>query len=137
MLEGAMMQQTNDERSLGELFGDLTRDMGTLVSQELALARTELSDKASRVGKEVAMLAIGGLVAYAGLLAIIAAVIVLIVDRGVPLWVSALVVGLVVVGVGYLLVQRGMSALKHQDFAPRQTIDSLKEDAQWAKEQVR
>ena len=131
------MQQTNDERSLGELFGDLARDMGTLVSQELALARTELTEKATRVGKDIAMLAVGGLVAYAGLLAIIAAVIVLIADRGVPLWISALVVGLIVVGIGYLLVQRGISALKHEDLAPRQTIESIKEDAQWAKEQVR
>jgi len=131
------MQQTNDERSLGELFGDLARDMGTLVSQELALARTELSEKAARVGKQIAMLAVGGLVAYAGLLAIIAAVIVLIADRGVPLWVSALVVGLVVAGIGYLLVQRGISALRHEDLAPRQTIQSIKEDTQWVKEQVR
>lgn len=131
------MQQTNDERSLGELFGDLARDMGTLVSQELALARTELTEKATRVGKEIAMLAVGGLVAYAGLLAIIAAVIVLIADRGVPLWISALVVGLVVAGIGYLLVQRGISALRNEDFAPRQTIESIKEDARWAKEQVR
>ena len=130
------MQQTNNERSLGELFGDLARDMGTLVSQELALARTELTDKASQVGKDIAMLAVGGLVAYAGLLAIIAAVIVLIADRGVPLWVSALVVGLVVAGIGYLLVQRGISALRRQDLAPRQTIQSLKDDTQWAKEQM-
>jgi uncharacterized membrane protein YqjE len=137
VLEGAMMQQTNDERSLGELFGDLARDMGTLVSQELALARTELTEKATRVGKEIAMLAVGGLVAYAGLLAIIAAVIVLIADLGVPLWISALVVGLVIAGIGYLLVQRGITALRHEDFAPRQTIESIKEDAQWAKEQVR
>jgi len=132
-----MMQQTNNERSLGELFGDLARDMGTLVSQELALARTELTEKASQVGKDVAMLAVGGLVVYAGLLAIIAAVIVLIADRGVPLWVSALIVGLVVAGIGYLLVQRGISALRRQDFAPRQTIQSLKDDTQWAKEQIR
>jgi uncharacterized membrane protein YqjE len=137
VLEGAMMQQTNDERSLGELFGDLARDMGTLVSQELALARTELTEKATRVGKEIAMLAVGGLVVYAGLLAIIAAVIVLIADLGVPLWISALVVGLVIAGIGYLLVQRGITALRHEDFAPRQTIESIKEDAQWAKEQVR
>jgi uncharacterized membrane protein YqjE len=131
-----MMQRTNDERSLGELFGDLARDMGSLVSQELALARTELADKAAQVGKEIAMLAVGGLVAYAGLLAVIAAVIVLIADRGVPLWVSALIVGLVIAGIGYLLVQRGISALRRQDYAPRQTIQSLKDDTQWAKEQI-
>lgn len=131
------MQQTNDERSLGDLFGDLARDMGTLVSQEVALARTELTEKATQVGKDVAMLAVGGLVAYAGLLAIIASVIVLIADSGVPLWASALIVGGIVALIGYLLVQRGISALKRQDLTPRQTLESLKEDTQWAKEQVR
>jgi TRAP-type C4-dicarboxylate transport system permease small subunit len=130
------MQQTNDERSLGDLFGDLARDMGTLVSQEMTLARTELTEKASRVGKDIAMLAAGGLVAYAGLLAIIAAAIVLLADLGVPLWASALIVGVVVAIVGYLLVQRGISALRRQDLTPHQTIQSIKEDTQWAKEQI-
>jgi len=131
------MQQTNDNRSLGELFGDLARDMGTLVNQEITLARTELTEKASRVAKDVAMLAAGGLVAYAGLLAIIAAIIFLMADRGVPLWVSALIVGAIVVGIGVLLVQRGIAALRNQDLTPRQTIESIKEDTRWAKEQVR
>jgi hypothetical protein len=131
------MQQTKDERSLGDLFGDLARDMGTLVSQEIRLARTEMTDKASRVGKDIAMLAAGGFVAYAGLLAIIAAVIFLIADLGAPLWVSALIVGAVVAVIGGVLVQRGISALKQQDLMPRQTVESLKEDTEWAKEQVR
>jgi len=130
------MQQTNNEPSLGDLFGNLARDMGTLVSQEITLARTELTEKASRVGKDIAMLAVGGLVAYAGLLAIIAAVVFLIADRGVPLWASALIVGAVVAIVGYVLVQRGISALKQQDLTPRQTIQSIKDDTQWAKEQI-
>jgi len=130
------MQQTNNERSLGELFGDLARDMGTLVSQEMMLARTELTEKASQVGKDIAFLAVGGLVAYAGLLAIVAAVIFFIAERGVPLWASALIVGAIIAGVGYLLVQRGISALRRQDLTPRQTIASLKEDTQWAKEQI-
>jgi Na+/H+ antiporter NhaD/arsenite permease-like protein len=82
------------------------------------------------------MLAVGGFVAYAGLLAIVAAVIVLIADRGVPLWLSALIVGAIVAGIGYVLVQRGITALKQQDLTPRQTIASLKEDTQWAKEQI-
>jgi Putative Actinobacterial Holin-X, holin superfamily III len=131
------MQQSKDERSLGELFADLARDMGTLVSQEVTLARTEMAATASRVGKDIGFLAVGGLVAYAGLLAILAAVIWLIAANGVPLWVSALVVGLVVAGIGYVLVRRGLSALKREDLAPRQTIESLKEDTQWAKEQLR
>jgi len=131
------MQQPTDERSLGELFADLARETGTLVSREVALARTELTEKATQVGKDVAYLAVGGLVAYAGLLAIIAAVILVLAANGVPLWVSALIVGLAVAIVGYVLVQRGLTALKRQDFAPRQTLETLKDDTRWAKEQIR
>ena len=131
-----MQQQSKDDRSLGELFGDLARDMGTLVSQEVTLAKTEMTAKATRVGKAIGFLAVSGLIAYAGFLAIIAGVILLL-DQIVPLWVSALIVGLVVAGIGYVLVQRGLTALKREDLTPRQTIESLKEDTQWAKEQVR
>jgi hypothetical protein len=131
-----MQQQSKEERSLGELFGDLAREMGTLVSQEVTLARTELTRTASRVGKDIAFLAVGGMIAYAGLLAIVAAAIILLATNGVPWWLAALVVGLVVAGIGYVLVQRGLAALKREDLAPRQTIESLKEDAQFAKEQV-
>jgi hypothetical protein len=130
------MQQTDDERSLGDLFGDLARDMGTLVSQEVALARTELTQKAVQVGKDIAILAVGGLVAYAGLLALIGGVIFLLAERGLPLWASAMLVGGIIAIIGYVLVQRGISALKQQDLTPRQTIESLKEDTKWAKEQV-
>jgi len=131
-----MQQQSKDERSLGELFGDLARDTATLVSQEVTLAKTEMTAKATRVGKDIGFLAVGGMIAYAGLLAIIAGVILLL-DEIVPLWVSALIVGAVVAGIGYVLVQRGLTALKREDLTPHQTIESLKEDTQWAKEQVR
>jgi Putative Actinobacterial Holin-X, holin superfamily III len=131
------MQQSTDERSLGELFADLARETGTLVSREVALARTEMTEKAAQVGKDVAYLAVGGLVAYAGLLAIIAAVILVLAANGVPLWVSALIVGLVVAAIGYVLVRQSLASLKRQDFAPRQTLETLKEDTQWAKEQIR
>lgn len=131
------MQQSKEDRSLGELLGDLARESSTLVRQEVELAKAELTQKASRLGKDLGFLAIGGAVAYAGLLAILAAVIILLADAGLPWWLSALLVGLVVAGAGYFLVQKGLQALKREELAPRQTIDSIKEDAQWAKEQVR
>jgi xanthine/uracil permease len=130
------MDASRDERSLGQLFGELSRQTGELVRHEVALARTELGQKASEVGKDLGFLAIGGAIAYAGLLAIIAAIIILLANV-VPWWLSALIVGVVVAGVGYMLVQKGLSALKKQDMAPKQTLDSLKEDAEWAKQQVR
>ncbi len=128
--------QGRDDRSLGELFAELAQETSTLVRQEVNLAKTEVSQKASRAGKHIGTLAAGGAVAYAGLLAILAGVIVLL-DEVMPLWLSALLVGLVVAGVGYFLIRRGLDALKREDLAPRQTIETLKEDQQWAKDQTR
>jgi xanthine/uracil permease len=130
------MQQSRDNRSLGELFSELAQETSTLVRQEVNLAKTEMGHKASRAGKHIGVLAAGGAVAYAGLLAILAGVIVLL-DNVMPLWASALLVGVVVAIVGYLLVRRALDALKREDFAPRETIETLKEDQQWAKDQTR
>jgi len=82
------------------------------------------------------MLGAGGAVAYGGFLALLAGVI-LIVGRFIPMWLSALIVGIVVVGIGYLLIQRGLDAIKRANLTPRQTIETLKEDTEWAKDQVR
>jgi len=129
-------RDSKDDRSLGELFSELAQETSTLVRQEVQLAKTEMGQKASRVGKDVGFLAAGGAVAYAGLLAILAGVIVLL-GQVIPMWLSALLIGLVVAGVGYFLVRRGLDALKREDLAPRQTIETLKEDQQWAKDQTR
>jgi len=72
----------------------------------------------------VGTLAIGSAVAYAGFLAILAAVI-LALATVLPAWLAALIVGGVVGGVGALMVQRGRAALAHLDVAPRQTLATL------------
>jgi hypothetical protein len=131
------MAVRGEERSLGELFGDLARDTGTLVRQEVELAKTEMTQKASRAARDIGLLAAGGLVAYAGFLGILAAIVLGLVAAGLDAWLAALLVGAVVAAVGALLVQRGLSALKREELAPRQTVETLKEDAQWAKDQVK
>ena len=130
------MQEGRDDRSLGELFSELSQETTTLVRQEMNLATTEMTQKASRAGRHIGVLAAGGAVAYAGLLAIIAGVIALL-SLVIPLWLSALLVGLVVAAVGYFLVRRGLDALKQEDLAPRETLETLKEDKEWAKDQMK
>lgn len=130
-------QRGATDRSLGELFSELTRETSTLVRQEVALAKTELTQKAASVGKDLGFLAAGGAVAYAGFLALIAAVIYFLVEVARwPLWVSAGIVGLLVAAIGGFLVWKGLQALKEEDLAPRQTLRTLQEDAEWAKQQV-
>jgi hypothetical protein len=131
------MGTNKDERTLGEMFAELSRETRTLVQQELQLAKAELTEKASNMGKGVAFIVGGGLIAYAGLLAIVAALVLILIAIGLPPWAAACLGGLLVAGIGYLLVRSGLAALKSQELAPRKTIDTLKEDAQWLKAQAK
>lgn len=129
-------QPRKDERSLGDLFAELANETSTLVRQEIQLAKTEVTQKATSAGKDIGYMAAGGAIAYIGAIVLAFAVVYALAEL-IPLWVSALIVGLVIVGVGYLLIQRGLTALKKIDPTPRETIESLKEDKEWAKEQTR
>jgi len=131
-----MQPRTRDERSLGELFSELSRETGALVRQEVALAKAEMTQKAAQVGKDVGLIAIGGAVAYAGFLALIATCVVLLNLALNILWLSALIVTIVVLGLGSFLIHMGLDQLKKGSLAPTKTINSLKDGAQWAKEQV-
>lgn len=131
------MQPVKGEKSLGDLFSDLARETGDLVRQEVTLARVEITQKMSKTAKDAGFLAVGGLVLYAGMLTLIATIVIILASIGVPWWLSALLVGLVVSAAGFFLVQKGMQALKKMDIVPKETVESVKEDAEWVKEQVR
>ena|SRR5215213_319198 len=130
------MQEEKDDRSIGELIAELSRETTTLVRQELQLAKVEMSQKASRAGKNVAFLVVGGVVAYTGLLAIIVAVIIVL-GNVIALWLSALVVGAVIAAVGLVLVIKGANTLRQEDPTPQETIETLKEDREWLRDQTR
>jgi len=122
-----------EERSIGDLFGDLARELGTLVRQEMQLAKVEMSEKAAKAGRDAGMVAAGGTLAHAGLLAVIAGVI-LALGTVIALWLAALIVGAIVLGIGAVLARNRLQAMKRIDPAPRQTIETLKEDVRWARE---
>jgi uncharacterized membrane protein len=130
------MPELKQERSIGELFGQLSQDMTLLVRQEIQLARTEMSDKISRLTSNLISVGAGGFVAYLGGLALVAAVILALRDlANISLAVSALIVGAVLAIIGWVMLQRGLKEMKRVDLAPRRTVETLKDDVQWAKEQ--
>jgi uncharacterized membrane protein len=132
-----MPELRQQERSIGELFGQLSQDMTLLVRQEIQLARTEMSEKISRVTANLLSVGAGGFVAYLGGLALVGALILAIRDLAdISLAWSALIVGAVLAIIGYVMLQRGLKELKRVDIAPRRTVETLKDDVQWAKEQT-
>lgn len=131
-----MVVERKEERSIGDLFSQLANETTTLVRQEVQLAKVELGQKATRVGKGVGLIGAAGAVAHAGVLAVVAAVILLLGEH-MPYWVAALVVGAVLIGAGYWLIQQQLEALKHVDPVPRATVDTLKQDKEFLKGQLR
>jgi len=130
------MAQGRDDRSLGDLFAELAHETSTLVRQELRQAGTEMGQRASGVGKDVGLFAVGAVVTHAAFLALVAAIIIGLSDLGLPWWLAALIVAIVLAGAGYALIGRARTAIKRADILPRHTMDNLKEDQEWAKEQI-
>ncbi len=130
------MAEGRDDRSLGELFAELAHETSTLVRQELRQAGMEIGQRATGVGKDVGLLAAGAVVVHAAFLALVAAIILGLADLGLSWWLAALIVALVLTGVGYAVISRARLAIKNADILPHHTMDNLKEDQEWAKEQI-
>ena len=111
-------------------FEELIQEVKSLLRQEVELVKVEMSQKASRAGKDLVFVGIGAALAYGGLLVLLAAAV-LIAAEFMPGWVAALLVGLVVVASAYGLIQKGLNDLKQVSPVPRQAIRAMKEEKQW------
>lgn len=122
--------------SIGDLLGNVSHDLSTLMRQELALAKAELKTEATKAGKGAGMLGGAGFAGY--MLAIFASLtLMFVLDLFMPLWAAALIVAVLYGVVGFVLYSKGRKELKKVDPTPRQTVETLKEDVQWAKNQTR
>ncbi len=132
------------ERSLASLLKELRDETTTLMRDEVTLAKTEMSEKVSRVSRNVGYLAGGGLVAFAGgmllLLAASAGLYVglqaLDVDSAIALWLAPLIVGGIVVAIGYGMLQKAISTLSNESAIPERTAKTVQDDTNWIKEKV-
>jgi len=125
------MPDRTDDRSLGDLFAELSRETSALVRKEVELATTEMSAKARAAGMQAGLVAAGGALVHAGLLVLLAGIVLVLAEAGIPAWVSALIVAIAVMAVGYLLANKGMKAFRQTSFKPAQTMETLKETASW------
>jgi putative Mn2+ efflux pump MntP len=124
-----------EERSIGQLFAELTEETRTLVRQEIQLARAELSEKVAGIGTDIGSMVGGVAVLYAGFLVLLAAIVIGLAHVIGPGW-AALLVGIVTLAIGGWMVTRGLQDMKQRNLKPEKTVASLKETKQWAKEQV-
>jgi uncharacterized membrane protein YqjE len=120
--------------SIGELLKRLSSDGSHLVQQEIQLVKTELQESASRAASAAAKIGIAAGLALPGIMALAAALVIglgIIIDS---YWLSALIVGVVILAVAGFMVKRALSALR-AGLAPKETVRTVREDIDWAKRQ--
>jgi ABC-type siderophore export system fused ATPase/permease subunit len=119
-----------EERPLKELFSELFQEVGTMFRDELALAKAEMSVKIKQEIRDVAMVAIGGIIIYAGLFFLLGSVVAAL-WLVMPLWLSSLLVGIVTMLAGYLMIQKGKKEMQEREMKPTETIETVKESKEW------
>lgn len=124
---------TTQDRPLGELVGELSRDGSRLVQQEIALAKQELSDKLDTVTAQLTGLAVGGVLLHGGVLCAIAGLVALL-AAVLPIWGAALIAAAALSSLGAVLMLRAKSQLSSLKLAPSGLVSNLKEDVRVMKE---
>lgn len=131
---------TTDQPNLVTLLKQLRDDTTTLVREEVALAKTEMSEKASKFSRNAAFLAAGAMIGYTALLLILLALGFLLAEffvsqgmrDGTATFLGLLIVGVIVGAISGALISKGIKTLKGEKLAPERTIETLREDKEWA-----
>lgn len=133
MSTGNGQQENLRGQPIGELVKQLSEQTSTLVRQEIELAKTELSERGKAAGAGAGILGGAGVV---GLLAAgaLTAFLILLLAEAMDAWLAALIVALVYGAGAALLALNGRSRIREgMPPTPEQTVESVKEDVQWAK----
>jgi hypothetical protein len=125
------------DRSLGELFSDLSQQTAGLIKQEMRLAKAELSEKLADAGRHAAMIAAAAVFGLAALMAVTAGIVLLLIELGVIPWLAAVITAALMGFAAFLLAQSGIAALRNKSIAPVETMHSIKETTQWLKNETR
>ena len=130
--------RNDDQRGLGTLLKELAEGSGTLIRQEVRLARIEATSMLQKAGTGMASVAVGGVLALLGTLAFIAGLIMLAGDQWLRdnYWLAALIVTVIAGAVAAWYAKRGLALLSPKQLAPDQTVATLKEDKEWLKQRL-
>ena len=120
------------DASVGQLISDISDDLATLFRQEVELAKAEIRQEARKAGKAAGMLGGAGFAGYMVALLLTLALVAALSNVMDPGW-AALIVAVVWAVVGAVLYATGRQRLRTVSPVPRQTVETLKEDAQWLK----
>lgn len=127
--------EDTQSQGVGDTFTGLVEDVQNIVRDEVQLAKTELKDDATQMGKAAGMLAGGGIFGYTGFVFLMLGLTHLI-SRKLPMWLSASIVGTALATVAGILSMSGKGQLQSSRLKPEQTLESIREDKEWASREM-
>ncbi len=136
MAERAIDPTLPRERSTGELIRDIVGDVRNVIQAEVRLAKAELGEKAQRAGRGAALL--GGAAAagfFAGACFIVTCIAAL--ALAMPVWLAALIMGVCLSCVALGMYVGGSHRLRRMDLVPQRTVQTIRDDVQWAKQRTK
>lgn len=122
--------------SLGSIVSGIVEDLQHIVRGEVQLAKTELKEEAGQMGKGAGMAGAGAFIGLVGFIFLMLGVTYLL-NTWMRMWIAAGIVGLVLIIIAAILASSGKSKIQEANLKPEQTIDSLKEDQEWASRQMK
>lgn len=125
----------DNQESVGSLISGLLQDLQELVRGEVQLARTEIREDAMTAGRALGSIAAGAFVGVTGFIFLMLGVTYLI-NKELEMWLSAAIVGAVLAIIAAVMISAGRKKLSASNLKPEQTIETLKEDREWAKQQM-
>jgi hypothetical protein len=139
-----MNQDISQTSTIATLLRELRDEASTLLRQQVTLAKVEMKENMTRLAGHAAKIAVGGLVAFAGAIVLFIGlghlVELLLIKAGLEQpnaqWLGLVIVGLLVAVTGAVLLSKAKNAIAHEQIAPRQTIETLQTDKQWAQEKT-
>src|SRR6266480_2932147 len=129
------MQTSESRTSIFGLIGDLKDETKTFIKEEVQLAKAEISENISRMGRNAVALAVGGFVAYAGLIVFLGGLGLLLgfafeklgLQPALAAFIGLAIIGLMAAGIGYAFIAESIKSFSHSSMKPEKAIETLKD----------
>jgi len=121
---------------LGSIVSGIVKDLQEIVRGEVKLAKTEIKEDVSAMGKGAASIAAGGIVAFVGFVFLMLSAT-FVLSKWIEMWIAALIVAVALLLIGAILAMSGKKKLSASSLKPTESMESLKEDQAWASQQIK
>lgn len=128
--------QTDTGGSLGDTVTGVIQDLQDIVRGEVELAKTEIKEEVGKLGKGAGMIGAAAFLALVGFIFVMLGVTYLI-NKSLEMWIAAGIVGIVLLIIGAIIGMAGKNQMQQASLKPEKTIESVKEDKEWASHQIK